>query len=155
MRFTAIAALLLAAVASAQSSSFSKCVIYPNNTAYPTELTVTSLSLNPDPPCIGQNYCINVTGTLSTPIINGAKLAISGRYGGRVIYTDNQDLCTVLAASGHPCPVPITTTSLSLCVLMMTYTPPIPRNMTIEVTNGNGNRLFCQATMNLVPKKCT
>ncbi|KAG0347594.1 hypothetical protein BC939DRAFT_440557 [Gamsiella multidivaricata] len=149
MRFTAIAALLLAAVASAQSPPFSNCA--PGA----TDMTVTSFSLSPDPPCVDQTYCSNVTGTLNTPIIDGAKLAITGRYGGRVIYTDNHDLCTLLAASGHPCPVSVTTTSLSLCVLLKPNSPlNYPMALTIQANNGNGNVLFCQVAT-VVPRACS
>ncbi|KAG0361810.1 hypothetical protein BC939DRAFT_499901 [Gamsiella multidivaricata] len=149
MRFTAIAALLLAAVASAQSSSFSNCVTAA------ADMTVTSFSLSPDPVCVGQNYCINVTGTLSAPVVTGAKLVVTGRWSGHIVYTDNQDFCTVLAASGRPCPVPITTTSLSLCVLMKpTYPANVPLALTILATNGNGNVLFCQAAT-VIPQNCS
>ncbi|KAG0347474.1 hypothetical protein BGZ54_004909, partial [Gamsiella multidivaricata] len=117
MRFTAIAALLLAAVASAQSPIFSNYAIGF------TEMTVASIVLAPYPLCVNKNVCITVIGTLSTSIVTGARLSISGKYGGRVVYTDNQDLCNLLYVQGHPCPVPITVTSLTVCVLVKPTAP--------------------------------
>ncbi|KAI7826118.1 hypothetical protein BC939DRAFT_475820 [Gamsiella multidivaricata] len=138
MRFTAIAALLLAAVASAQSPILTNCA--PGT----TEMTVTSVSLSPYPLCTNKNVCITATGTLSTSIVAGASLSISGRYLGRVVYTDNQDLCNLLYVQGHPCPVPITVTSLTVCVLVKPTAPTsIPVVLTIKAINGNGNVLFC------------
>ncbi|KAG0350204.1 hypothetical protein BGZ54_003961 [Gamsiella multidivaricata] len=139
MKFTAIAALLLAAVASAQSPTFSNCATGA------TDMTVTGFTLSLYPLCVNKNVCATVTGTLSTPVIAGAKLAVTGRYGGRVVYTDNADLCTLLAASGYPCPVPVTTTTVTACILVKPTTPTgIPIALTIQATNGNGNVLFCQ-----------
>ncbi|KAG0365104.1 hypothetical protein BC939DRAFT_455811 [Gamsiella multidivaricata] len=146
--FAAIAALVVAAVANAQSPAFTNCATGA------TDMTVSAFSVSPYPLCIGQNVCASVTGTLSTPVITGAKLAITGRYGGRVVYTDNQDLCTVLAASGHPCPVATSVTSITACVLVKTTAPAnVPVALVIQATNGNGNVLFCQ-TATVTAKVC-
>ncbi|KAF9190708.1 hypothetical protein BGZ50_009849 [Haplosporangium sp. Z 11] len=117
--FTAIAALVVAAVASAQTPSppFSNCATGA------TDMTVTGLTLNPYPLCVGKPVCATVTGTLSAPVTSPASLAITGKYLGRVVYTDNVDLCTVLAASGYPCPVATTVTSVTACVLVKANAP--------------------------------
>ncbi len=139
MKFiAAIAAIVVAAVANAQT--FTSCATGP------TDMTVTAFSVNPYPLCVGQNVCATVGGTLSTPIIAPAKLAVTGKYLGRVVYTDNQDLCVVLAASGIPCPVPVTVTSVTACVLVKPTAPAnIPVQLTILATNGNNHILFCQS----------
>ncbi|KAF9278148.1 hypothetical protein BGZ68_008757 [Mortierella alpina] len=139
MKFiAAIAAIVVAAVANAQS--FTNCATGI------TDMTVTSFSVNPYPLCVGQNVCATVGGTLATPIISPAKLSVTGRYLGRIVYTDNQDLCTVLAASGVPCPVPVSVTSVTACVLVKPTAPAnIPVQLTILATNGNNHILFCQA----------
>ncbi|CAO3570116.1 unnamed protein product [Mortierella alpina] len=139
MKFiAALAALVVATVANAQT--FTNCATGV------ADMTVTGFSVNPYPLCIGQNVCATVTGTLSTPIIAPAKLAVTGKYLGRVVYSDNQDLCTVLAASGVPCPVPVSVTSVTACVLVKTTAPAnIPVQLTILATNGNNHVLFCQA----------
>jgi hypothetical protein len=139
--FAAVAALLVATVANAQLPTFTDCA--PPGTA---DLTINSFSVTPYPLCIGQNVCASGTGVLSAPVIAPAKLAISGKYLGRVVYTDNQDLCAISAAAGQPCPIPITVTSITACVLVKTSAPAnINVQMTVQANNGNNHILFCQA----------
>ncbi|KAF9345200.1 hypothetical protein BGX26_003416 [Mortierella sp. AD094] len=143
MKFYAITATLaFAAAASAQGySNFTNCA------AGSPDMTVESFSLTPYPLCIGKNICATAKGSLKTDIISGAKLSITGRYLGRLIYTDNQDFCGLMAAQGTPCPIPATVTSLTACVpLKNSAVANVPAADTILVTNGNGNTLFCQAS---------
>ncbi|KAF9104955.1 hypothetical protein BGX29_000929, partial [Mortierella sp. GBA35] len=88
MKFlAALAALVVAAVANAQTMP-----PVTNCATTPTQITITSFTLTPYPLCINQQVCATGTGTLSTPVVQGAKLAITGRYLGRIVYTDNHDL---------------------------------------------------------------
>ncbi|KAG0334291.1 hypothetical protein BG004_000481 [Podila humilis] len=137
--FAAVAALLVATVANAQ-------VPFTNCATGPTDLTITTFSLAPYPLCVNQNVCASGVGVLSTPVIAPAKLSISGKYLGRVVYTDNQDLCAITAASGQPCPIPVTVTSITACVLVKPSAPTgINVQLTVTAINGNNNVLFCQA----------
>ncbi|KAK3844093.1 MAG: hypothetical protein J3R72DRAFT_473367 [Linnemannia gamsii] len=142
MKFiAALVALFAVSAVNAVSPPFTSCATAP------TQMTVTAFSVAPYPLCINQNVCATVAGTLSTPITAGAKLAITGRYLGRLVYTDNQDLCTVLGGSpgGVTCPVPITTTTVTACVLVKPNAPPnVGVALTILATNGDGGLLFCQ-----------
>ncbi|KAF9420804.1 hypothetical protein BGZ94_009030 [Podila epigama] len=137
--FAAVAALAFTALVQAQ-------VPFINCAVGPTDLTINSFSLSPYPLCINQNVCATGTGTLSTPVIAPAKLSISGKYLGRVVYTDNQDLCKISAEAGVPCPIPVTVNSITACVLVK---PSAPANVNVQLTvqgiNGNNNVLFCQA----------
>ncbi|KAF9331526.1 hypothetical protein BG006_005606 [Podila minutissima] len=149
MKFiAAVAALLVATVANAQVA-WSDCA--PAGTA---DMTVSAFSVTPYPLCIGQNVCATVVGTLSTPVIAPAKLAVSGKYLGRVVYSDNQDLCAILLAAGHPCPLPVSTTSITACILVK---PSAPANINVQLTvqalNGNNHILFCQAAT-VVAQNC-
>ncbi|KAF9312138.1 hypothetical protein BG003_006587, partial [Podila horticola] len=86
--FAAVATLVIAAVANAQTPpAWTDCA--PPGTA---DLKINSFSVTPYPLCIGQNVCASGTGVLSAPVIAPAKISISGKYLGRVVYTDNQDL---------------------------------------------------------------
>ncbi|KAG0086677.1 hypothetical protein BGZ92_007970 [Podila epicladia] len=77
-----------------------------------------------------------------------AKVSVYGKYLGRTVYTDNQDLCAVLASIGITCPAPITITSITLCLLVKPSCPAnIPLQMTITATNGNNHILFCQSAI--------
>ncbi|KAG0360676.1 hypothetical protein BC939DRAFT_525991 [Gamsiella multidivaricata] len=148
--FATIAALACLAVARSQTlPPITNCATGP------TDLTIDTFTLAPYPLCINQNVCATGTGQLSVPLIQGAKLAITGRYGGRVVYTDNQDVCTLLASQGFSCPIPITMTSITVCVLVKPTAPAnVPVALTVLVTNGNGNVLFCQAANGVIAKNC-
>ncbi|KAG0029327.1 hypothetical protein BGZ81_003908 [Podila clonocystis] len=139
--FAAIATLAFTVLVKAQMPPVTDCA--PSGTA---DLTITSFTLSPYPLCIGQNVCASGTGVLSTPVIAPAKLAISGKYLGRVVYTDNHDLCAITAAAGQPCPIPITVTSITACVLVKPSAPAnINVQLTVQANNGNNHILFCQA----------
>ncbi|KAF9309703.1 hypothetical protein BG003_009442 [Podila horticola] len=144
MKFiTAVAALLVASVVNAQTPPvWTDCA--PPGTA---DMTVSSFSVLPYPLCINQNVCATVVGTLSTPVVAPSKLSVSGKYLGRVVYTDNQDLCAILLAAGHPCPLPVTTTTITACILVKSTAPAnINVQLTVQANNGNNHILFCQAS---------
>ncbi|CAO3568977.1 unnamed protein product [Mortierella alpina] len=105
---------------------------------------MTSATWSPSPACIAKELCAVGTGTLDTAIIQGATVVMSGRYLGRLVYTDEQDLCAVLAAQGTPCPVAAGTTVLKGCVTIKKNAPP---NIAVEfrtvATNGDGGLIFC------------
>ncbi|KAF8937788.1 hypothetical protein EDD21DRAFT_383005 [Dissophora ornata] len=137
--FAAIAALVVATVANALSPAFTNCATGT------TDMTVTGFTLSPYPLCIGAQVCATITGTLSAPVTSGGAISIQGKYLGRVVYTDSQDLCTVLAASGYTCPLPVTTTTVTACVLVKTTAPAnVPVVLNIQATNGDGNVLFSE-----------
>ncbi|KAG0213541.1 hypothetical protein BGX28_004177 [Mortierella sp. GBA30] len=148
MKFiAAIAALFVAAVANAQ-------VPFTNCATTPTDITIDTFSIAPYPLCIGQNVCATGTGTLSTPVIAPAKLTITGKYLGRTVYNDNQDLCALMAAQGHPCPIPTTLNAITACVQVKANAPAnIPVQLTVQATNGNNHVLFCQ-TATVTAKNC-
>ncbi|KAI1300526.1 hypothetical protein EDD11_006170 [Mortierella claussenii] len=148
MKFiAAIAALAVAAVANAQYT-FTSCATGA------TDMTVSSLTLNPYPLCVGKNVCATVSGDLNTAITAGAKLNVVGKYLNRVVYTDAQDLCTVLGASGHPCPVPTSVKQVNACILVKSSAPAdVPVALQLTATNGNGHVLFCQQAT-VTAKKC-
>lgn len=118
--FAAIATLLLAIVAAAQTVCTFGCNDCTGGTG---ELAVTSASITPNPLCAGQNACFTATGSLSVPITAGGNFVLVGKYLGRTIYTDTQDLCTLLAANGYNCPVPTSATSITLCFLVKANVP--------------------------------
>ncbi|KAF8925725.1 hypothetical protein BGZ58_000526 [Dissophora ornata] len=137
----AIAALACFTVAAAQTMP-----PITNCATGATDLTITTFTLAPYPLCINKDVCATGTGQLSAPVTQGATLAIQGKYLGRVVYTDNQDLCTLLGAQGLSCPIPVTLTSITACVLVKSTAPAnVPVALTVLATNGDNNILFCQA----------
>ncbi|KAF9401694.1 hypothetical protein BGZ76_007506, partial [Entomortierella beljakovae] len=142
MKFTySIVALIAAAVVKAQSPAFTNCA--PAD----ADMTINSFTLHPYPMCRGQNLCITGTGVLSVPITSGSSLSVIGLILGNPVYTDIQDLCTLLAAQGNPCPVPITATTITACVLLKPISiAKLSLPYTISASNGGGSNLFCQNT---------
>ncbi|KAG0237586.1 hypothetical protein B0O80DRAFT_201921 [Mortierella sp. GBAus27b] len=148
--FAALAALAVAAVVNAQVP-FTDCA----PTSPPPDLLINNFSLAPYPLCVNQNVCASGTGVLTTQVIAGGKLTITGRYLGRVVYTDSYDLCTLTGSQGYPCPIPTTLTSITICVLVKPNAPVnIPVALTVLATNGNGNTLFCQSAT-VTAQNCT
>ena len=114
--FTAAVALVAASVANAYS--FTNCA--PANAI----LAIDSFVLTPDPNlCTTQPACVTGTGKLSAPVTAGGSLSIIGKLGALTVYSDIQDLCTVLGNNGLPCPVPTSTTSLHACVPIKSGAP--------------------------------
>ncbi|KAG0375978.1 hypothetical protein BGX24_008427 [Mortierella sp. AD032] len=90
---------------SAQSGSytnFGKC-----GGDYTALVTVDSAAFTPFPLCIGEKYCFEVHGASSVPITQGSHMSEFIVAGGQMQPTGGQtDMCTLLAASGTPCPIP-------------------------------------------------
>ncbi|KAI9235022.1 MAG: hypothetical protein BYD32DRAFT_489228 [Podila humilis] len=111
-----------------------------------TDQNVTDFSLTPSEYCIGKPYTVTTTGSLSDDIIEGGSLHVIVRYINRIVYAENHDLCTLLAAAGTPCPVAKTTNALSFTFTPKTFLPSgIPFAYQYQATNGNGYNLFCRS----------
>ncbi|KAF9163594.1 hypothetical protein DFQ27_003320 [Actinomortierella ambigua] len=153
MKFSvaAIATLVLAAVASAQDvPKFDVC-----DKAASYQLQIKEFSISPYPLCIGQDVCATGTGTLSTPVTQGARLSIIGKYLNRIVYTDNHNLCDLMAAQGLPCPIPTSITSLTSCIKVLSTAPAgIPVELEVKATNGDGQLIFCQKASKVTAKRC-
>ncbi|KAF9132450.1 hypothetical protein BG015_003704 [Linnemannia schmuckeri] len=150
MKFTTALAVLATAVisaVSAQTGTYTDLSNCPN--AGPTGYAATNVTISPSPLCISKPFCLTATGILSTPITEGAEYVITGRWLGRVLYTDVHDLCSLLAANGQSCDVPAGPFNLKLCVDLK---PHYPNGWVFDfqfhANNGDGNLLFCQSTPN-------
>ncbi|KAF9300971.1 hypothetical protein BGZ74_007292 [Mortierella antarctica] len=92
-----------------------------------TTQNVTAFTLTPSDYCIGKPYTLTSTGPLKTDIIAGGTFSVTGRYLGRVVYTDDhRDFCALLAAAGTPCPVAKTADALSFALTVKPWVPAIP-----------------------------
>ncbi|KFH70523.1 hypothetical protein MVEG_03373 [Podila verticillata NRRL 6337] len=154
MKFLAVIAILIATAAAIDDPVF-PFVWKDCSSPGTTDQTVTNFTLKQGF-CSGKNHTVIVTGPVIQDIIAPAKLSISAKFLGRVVYTDNRDLCALLAAAGTPCPIAAGTTALTFDVLLK---PSFPWNFTCQftyqATNGNSRLLFCQAaTMMANTKFC-
>lgn len=132
--FAAIITFLLTTLVAAQVT-FTNCA--PAGTT--PEFTVSTFSLSPYPLCINQNVCASATGQLSVVITQGATLSIIGRFLGRIVYTDIQDLCALLAAAGYPCPVAMTRTTITVCILVKPNAPAVSEISMLAPLRGVSN----------------
>ncbi|KAF9946480.1 hypothetical protein BGZ72_000289 [Mortierella alpina] len=152
MRFNsaAVAFVALASTAAAQAD-YSLCGV-PENHLF----QMKSLTWSPSPACIGQDFCAVGTGVLSASIIAPARLNLNGKYLGRVVYTDNQDLCALLAAEGTPCPVAAgSEVTLKGCVKIKETAPvKIPVSFRSTAINGDNREIFCTMVLNAEGRKC-
>ncbi|KAF9577596.1 hypothetical protein BGW38_007098, partial [Lunasporangiospora selenospora] len=138
MKAIAVLATIAAVASSVQAASCANG---------PTQFTLTSYTSTPSPPCRGKPICFSINGVLDTPIIEGSTFSIAGRYLGRLVYTDNHDLCKLLADQGTPCPLPITTTDAKVCVNVKPNAPiNVGANVTVTARNGDGGILWCEET---------
>ncbi|KAF9373223.1 hypothetical protein CPB97_000714 [Podila verticillata] len=140
MKLLALLTTVVAAVAAqGPGTIFTNCA-----TPGTTDQTVTNFTISA-PFCAGHNYTLTSTGPLSDTIFEPTKLGIAGKFLGRVIYTDNADLCALLAEAGTPCPLATTVTSLSFQRLLK---PSVATNINLQFSfqalNGNNRVLFCQ-----------
>ncbi|KAK3824292.1 MAG: hypothetical protein J3R72DRAFT_17596 [Linnemannia gamsii] len=146
MKFTASLAVLATAIVSAVSAQTGSFASFSTCATYPTRLTLNSFTLSPFPMCINKTYTLTAIGNVLDPIIGGAKLAITGRYLGRLVYTDNKSLEEVLAPSGQTLPIPAGPVALNLTILLKPNRPPnIVFAFQFYATNGDGGVLFCQS----------
>ncbi|KAF9159551.1 hypothetical protein BGX20_002896 [Mortierella sp. AD010] len=147
--FAAAVAFAVAAVAYAEPApAFTDC---SNN----ADLTINTFSISPYPLCVGKKVCATGTGKLHAPVTAPATLNVIGQYFGMNVYTDIQDLCALLAAEGHPCPVPVTLNAITSCINVKGDAPTgIPVTLTVSATNGNGNTLFCQTASGVTAANC-
>ncbi|KAF9127176.1 hypothetical protein BG015_004580, partial [Linnemannia schmuckeri] len=106
---------------SAQGGTYTDMV----NVAAVPQLVATSATLSPYPMCIKRDACLTLIGTLSDPIIEGARYQITGRYIGRLVYVDEtEDWCAYVANSTTPCPIAAGPITLNLCRLVKVNIPP-------------------------------
>ncbi|KAG0240244.1 hypothetical protein BGW41_007083 [Actinomortierella wolfii] len=140
--YAAIAALAAAAVASAQETpKFEAC-----NKDTPAQFEFDQFNISTPLLCPKEEVCVTGTGNLSAPIVEGVGLEFMGKFLGRPVYVERKDLCELMAAQGHPCPVPTPLTSFAVCFKVNEKVPPFPIVLEIKATNGDGNPLFCQKT---------
>ncbi|KAF9125649.1 hypothetical protein BGW39_007231 [Mortierella sp. 14UC] len=144
MKLTTALAALAAITVSSVSAQFTNFV---NASRTSTQYAGSNFTSSPYPWCIGKEFCLTATGTLSTDIVKGSRYDITGRTYGRLTYTDSHDLCSLLAASGTPCPIPAGPFNLNLCVPVKPNLPPnFPTEFIFAAINGDGGILFAPAT---------
>ncbi|KAK3841808.1 MAG: hypothetical protein J3R72DRAFT_509816 [Linnemannia gamsii] len=142
----AFATIALSTV-SAQSGSYTKFSgCYSDNSI--SQITVTSAAFSPAPMCVGEEYCFELNGTSKVPITQGAKIYEIGVAAGRPQPIDGQiDLCTLLAASGQPCPIAAGPIAFKVCYKNKSVFQHINLTWRFNAFTADNKPLFCQQTV--------
>ncbi|ORX62142.1 hypothetical protein DM01DRAFT_1379976 [Hesseltinella vesiculosa] len=69
-------------------------------------LTVKELSASPDPPTQGGKYTIDLKGTLSSALEEGAVGTLTIKLGLVTVMRSTMDICAEIQTSGLKCPLP-------------------------------------------------
>ncbi|KAG0277948.1 hypothetical protein BGZ95_005031 [Linnemannia exigua] len=138
----AILATVVFSTVSAQSGSYTNFVKCGGD--YTALVTVDSAAFTPFPLCVGEKYCFEVHGTSSVPITQGAHMGETIAARGRLQPSGGQpDMCTLLAASGTPCPIPAGPVLLKFCYINKS----MPENALIgwifSAFTADNKNLFC------------
>ncbi|KAF9113416.1 Phosphatidylglycerol/phosphatidylinositol transfer protein [Mortierella sp. AM989] len=134
--FTAVAAAI--ALASSASAAFTSCGSSSD------QFKLSSVSYSPNPPKVGQDVCITLSGSLSTAITQGATLKVTATFWGINVYDQTTDLCAGLVGSATPCPIATTVTSVTQCITVPSNVPAgVSLNLKAIALNAGGARIFC------------
>lgn len=57
-------------------------------------------------PDFATDYIYTMYGNVTEPLVQGTKLKISAKVGGKLVYSDTQDYCSLLNVQAQKCPVP-------------------------------------------------
>ncbi|KAG0006331.1 Phosphatidylglycerol/phosphatidylinositol transfer protein [Entomortierella chlamydospora] len=137
MKFFASVAAAVALAATA-SAAFSSCGSSSDS------FSLSSVSYTPNPPKVGQDVCITLSGTLSAAVTDGAILAVTGTFLGIKVYSASGDLCEGLAGSSTPCPIAAGAQTVTQCVSVPSNVPAgISINLKAVATAASGSEIFC------------
>ncbi|KAG0233190.1 hypothetical protein BGW42_007668 [Actinomortierella wolfii] len=147
--YAAIATLVAAAVASAQETpKFEAC-----NKNTPAQFEFDQFNISTPLLCPKEEVCVTGRGNLSAPIVEYSELMFTGKYLGRVVYLERRNLCELMAAQGHPCPVLTSLASFNACFKLRDRVWPTVMSLEIKAENGDGGLLFCQMTPRILQEK--
>ncbi|KAK3809745.1 MAG: hypothetical protein J3R72DRAFT_464058 [Linnemannia gamsii] len=110
-------------------------------------LNVNSFSASPLPLCHGKPVEFTATGSLTGPIIEGARVTVESKYLRRfTVHRHEFNLCQALADAGTPCPVAnIDALKFSSIVNERIIIGPL-LDLRVRVNNGDGKEILCQDT---------
>ncbi|KAK3811696.1 MAG: hypothetical protein JOS17DRAFT_779770 [Linnemannia elongata] len=151
MKFNTI---LVSAAALVAFTSQATALVWTNCAPPSAQIPDATFTMDGEWACVGQKVCGTLTGTFEKPIIQNSKLSITVKYLGRVTNIFNRDFCTVLADSGYNCPIPAGPKTIHACVDYNGEVLNVNGNTIVQVTNGDNEILFCQAST-VMNQNCT
>lgn len=111
---------------------------------YQSSVTLLSLTMSPNPPSVKAAVGVSSRGTVTVPIIQGAKMTITTKLGPLTVDTQTFDMCAEAVKAGKKCPVAPGTHDFNLSVKpKLTPLPYLSFDVTAQATNGDGKPLFC------------
>ncbi|KAF9379598.1 hypothetical protein CPB97_008876 [Podila verticillata] len=121
-----------------------------------TDMNIVQASVQPFPFCPTDTYSIVLSGTTNVDIKTGAKITVTARVNGQVVYTDTDSYCRPAGSvDGVPCPTRAGSSDMFITFLKKKAGLPleVAAEYTFQATNANGRVLFCQKA-DLFPGKC-
>ncbi|KAI8927467.1 ML domain-containing protein [Entophlyctis helioformis] len=106
-------------------------------------LTLESFVLNPDPPQRGAPLAFALNGTLSEPLVAGAKVRVTVKLGFIQILDSEYDLCEQVGAVDLECPVPEGPLAVQKAFDIPRELPPGKYKIHIDVSNADTKHVAC------------
>jgi len=104
--------------------------------------TIGTVSIVPDPPQIGQNLSVVVSGTLDETVSDGS-IFINLDFGPIVLLNNTYDLCKMLGTLGISCPLEQGAVKLGVKELIPKQAPPGAYTGKVILSDQNGQELTC------------
>jgi len=115
--------------------------IWSNCGSASDDFQIKTVVITPDPPVIGQNLTVAVTGALSTQITSGV-VAVNIAWNGVPLISQNFSLCDIVT-SVEKCPLNAGPQAFSVSQLLPSQTPAGSFNGTVQAFDQNNNEVFC------------
>jgi len=106
--------------------------------------TIQTVTITPDPPQLGQNLTVALTGSLDEIVTSGS-VFVQINYGPINLLNNTYGLCGILQAVGISCPVPTGNLQFKLSELIPSDSPHGSYSGKIVITDQNEQEITCIA----------
>eukprot|EP00026_Physarum_polycephalum_P021164 Phypoly_transcript_24239.p1 GENE.Phypoly_transcript_24239~~Phypoly_transcript_24239.p1 ORF type:complete len:169 (+),score=16.80 Phypoly_transcript_24239:76-507(+) len=117
------------------------CDIWTNCGTAGDDLTITSVTISPDPPTKGSNLTVSVVGTMNTQVTTGSYVQLKVKYGIITIINQKENLCG--APSPIACPINTGPWKQAVSVNIDNSVPSGSYSASAEFTDQNGKQIAC------------
>mmetsp|Transcript_23477 Transcript_23477/g.69755 ORF Transcript_23477/g.69755 Transcript_23477/m.69755 type:complete len:158 (-) Transcript_23477:207-680(-) len=132
------AALLLALAVSAALSGVSSAMTWKPCEGREGPVSVSEVTLSPDPPVIGTPATFSIFGSSSAPTIASGTVDMTIQFGGVDIFANSEDLCQKAT-----CPIQQGPVKITLVEYLPPIAPPGTYGMRLEGHGTQKEELFC------------
>lgn len=108
-------------------------------------LSFSELTMTPYPVVAGQDVLVNITGSLSHDITQGAKAKVTTKLGPVPVFSLDIDICSALP-SGQSCPISAQNGAIQSLLLTRSVPGLVPGGsfkMQMYIADGDGSSIGC------------